>query len=48
MIIDKITVEGCTEVENVTTQVCDNQEINSLSDDVVLGPCGWIHIWSEK
>lgn len=49
MIIDKIIAEGCTEeVENVSTQVCDNQEANSLSDDVVLGPRGWIYIRSEE
>lgn len=49
MVIDKIIAKGrAEEVEDVSTQVGDNQETNSLSDDVVLGPCGWIHIGSEE
>lgn len=49
MIVDKIIAEGCTEeVEDVSTQVCDNQETNSLSDNVVLGPRGWIYIRREE
>lgn len=49
MIIDKIIAQGCTkEVEDISPQVRDNQETNSLSDDVVLRPRGWIHIWSKE
>lgn len=49
MIIDKIIAQGCTEeVEDISTQVCDNQETNGLPDDVVLGPRGWVHVWGKE
>lgn len=49
MIIDKIIAQGCAEeVEDISTQVCDNQETNGLPDDVVLGPRGWVHVWGKE
>jgi hypothetical protein len=49
MIKDKIIAQCCKEkIKDISTKICYNQETNSLPEDVILRPRGWIHIGGEE
>lgn len=49
MIKDKIIAECCKDkIKDISPKVCHNQEAESLSEEVVLWPRGWVYVWCEN